>query len=209
MSSVVLNVTSGRGPIECRIAVAKVVAEIAREAKQAGLAVRVSPGDDRDGAGPLSAFVVIVGNGVESFCRSWLGSIQWTARSTPRGQRGRKNWYVGIRICAAADQDFALSPADVRFETMRAGGPGGQHQNRTESAVRAVHVPTGAAVVARGERSQHRNKAVAFDRLKDLLAARSAEAQSRQARRDWSRRVVVERGNAVRAYEGMEFTRVR
>jgi ribosome-associated protein len=59
--------------------------------------------------------------------------------------------------------------AQCRVETFRAGGPGGQHQNTTDSAVRLVHTPTGVQVTARDSRSQHRNKAVALERLRKKL----------------------------------------
>jgi ribosome-associated protein len=59
--------------------------------------------------------------------------------------------------------------AECRVETFRAGGPGGQHQNTTESGVRLVHLPTGIRVIAREERSQHRNRAVALRRLREKL----------------------------------------
>jgi len=65
------------------------------------------------------------------------------------------------------DDDELL--AQCRVETFRAGGPGGQHQNVTESAVRLVHVPTGVRAVAREERSQYRNRALALRRLREKL----------------------------------------
>lgn len=63
--------------------------------------------------------------------------------------------------------------AQCRVDTFRAGGPGGQHQNTTESGVRLVHLPTGIQVEARDERSQHRNRALALDRLRDRLERRN------------------------------------
>lgn len=68
------------------------------------------------------------------------------------------------------DDDEALL-AECRVETFRAGGPGGQHQNKAESAVRLVHLPTGERVVARDERSQHRNRSLALTRLRERLEA--------------------------------------
>lgn len=67
------------------------------------------------------------------------------------------------------DDDALLS--ECRVETFRAGGPGGQHQNTTESGVRLVHEPTGERVEARDERSQHRNKKLALARLRERLEA--------------------------------------
>jgi protein subunit release factor A len=63
--------------------------------------------------------------------------------------------------------------AQCRVETFMSGGKGGQHQNRTESGVRLVHLPTGVAVVCRQERSQHRNKALALARLRRRLEKRN------------------------------------
>lgn len=66
------------------------------------------------------------------------------------------------------EDDSALL-AQCRVDTFRAGGPGGQHQNVTESAVRLTHLPTGVVVVARDERSQHRNRSLALSRLRKAL----------------------------------------
>lgn len=69
--------------------------------------------------------------------------------------------------------------SQCRVETFTAGGKGGQHQNRTESAVRLVHLPTGVRVIAREERSQHRNRAVALKRLRKRLEARNRRRKPR------------------------------
>ena len=69
--------------------------------------------------------------------------------------------------------------SECRVETFMAGGPGGQHQNRTESAVRLTHVPTGIRVLAREERSQHRNRAKALERLRTALEELNREAKPR------------------------------
>lgn len=71
------------------------------------------------------------------------------------------------RIEVPADDDALL--AECRVETFRAGGPGGQHQNKTDSAVRLVHLPSGVTVVARAERSQYRNRTRALARLREKL----------------------------------------
>lgn len=76
------------------------------------------------------------------------------------------------------DDDDALL-AECRVETFRAGGPGGQHQNKAESAVRLVHEPTGTTVVARDERSQHRNRKLALERLRARLEELNAVAKPR------------------------------
>jgi len=70
----------------------------------------------------------------------------------------------------AMDDDLL---AQCRVDTFTAGGKGGQHQNRTESGIRLVHLPTGVAVTCRTERSQHRNKAIALSRLRKRLERRN------------------------------------
>jgi len=103
-------------------------------------------------------------------------------------------------ITAEDNNEFSLS--DVRFETAKARGPGGQNVNKTESAVRAVHIPTGKSATARGERSQLLNKKLALARLASLFVKEKAE-KNQQNRSDlrhshWE----LERGNPVRVYDG-------
>jgi peptide chain release factor 2 len=80
------------------------------------------------------------------------------------------------------DDDEALL-AQCRVETFRSGGPGGQHQNVTESGVRLVHLPTGVRVIARDERSQHKNRARALRRLRAKLEELGREQKPRVATR--------------------------
>jgi len=71
--------------------------------------------------------------------------------------------------------------SQCRIETFMAGGKGGQHQNKTESGVRLVHLPTGLVASSREERSQHRNKAIALARLREKLEARNRRPKPRRA----------------------------
>ena len=201
-----LLLTSGRGPAECRIALAKVLDLLTRQAHALGLVVDVAAGPDPDGWGPASAFVVLHGDGAVAFARGWIGSIQWIAQSPVRPRHKRKNWFIGIseRPSMPAGPE-ALAERDVRFEAFRAGGPGGQHQNKTESAVRAIHRPSGLSVVAREERSQHRNKAVALERLAALLRLAqdlTVHAERRHAHTAHDRLV---RGEPVKRFHGDQF----
>jgi peptide chain release factor len=136
--------TSGRGPAECRIAVRKAVATLAAEAAVLGLETDCLEGPNTDGHGPASAIVVIHGDAAAAFAGPWIGAIQWVAQSPLRPHHKRKNWFIGVfELPALPDAPKALAVQDVRFEAFRAGGPGGQHQNKTESAVRATHIASG------------------------------------------------------------------
>ncbi len=83
----------------------------------------------------------------------------------------------------ASDEPWTLTDDDLvgecRVETFRAGGPGGQHQNTTDSAVRITHLPTGTVVTARESRSQHRNRRTALARLREALEERAREETPR------------------------------
>ncbi|MFV0298478.1 MAG: peptide chain release factor H [Hyphomicrobiaceae bacterium] len=201
-----LLLTSGRGPAECRLALAGIARQMVVQAHAAGLDTDIAYGAALDGHGAGSAIIALHGAGADAFAATWVGSAQWIAQSPIRPHHKRKNWFIGIvDLGPRRSPPQPLRPADVRFETFGAGGPGGQHQNKTESAVRAVHGPTGLAVVARNERSQHRNKAACLQRLAALLMAQGevdaiAEKQVANAAHDQ-----LERGRAVRQFKGPGF----
>jgi peptide chain release factor len=198
--------TSGRGPAECRIAVRKAVAALATEAASLGLETDCVEGPNPDGHGPASAIIVIHGDAAAAFARPWIGPVQWVAQSPVRPHHKRKNWFIGVfELPALPDAPKAPAPHEIRFEAFRAGGPGGQHQNKTESAVRATHIASGLSVVVREERSQHRNKALALERIAALLRLRG-ELEAITARSDaHAAHDRLERGSPVKRFKGNAF----
>jgi peptide chain release factor len=176
------------------------------EAAAAGLAADCLEGPDADGHGPASALVVIHGDGAARFAQPWVGAIQWVAQSPLRPHHKRKNWFIGVfDLPALEERPKAVTAQDVRFEAFRAGGPGGQHQNKTESAIRATHIATGLSVVARDERSQHRNKALALNRIGALLRLQG-ELEAIAARKDeHAVHDRLERGRPVKLFKGNDF----
>ena len=203
MTERALFLTSGNGPAECRIALGHLIATLGEEAAARGLAFECMPGVAPDGHGPKSAIVTLTGHDADSLADGFLGTIRFVFKSRIRAGHRRRNWFVGVQPIdlSAFDAEAAdIRQEDLRFETLRAGGPGGQHQNTTDSAVRATHMPSGVTVVCRDERSQHRNKALAVRRiaamLKMLADGRREDAKSAlfAASKD------LERGNAVRTF---------
>jgi peptide chain release factor len=197
-----LQVTAGQGPSECAWAVVRVLEQIQQEAKSASLefkTIEIEPGPEPGTA--QSALVSVTGDAeLERFANSWRGTVQWTARSPFRPAHKRKNWFVGIDLIEPVDETrFDLR--EVRWETMRASGPGGQHVNRTESAVRVTHLPTGVQATAMEERSQHRNRKLALARLtkklKEINSKRYCDAREER----WRVHQELERGNPVRVFQ--------
>ncbi len=200
-----LLITSGAGPAECRLAVSHALRRLAEEAAETGLDLAAVEGPRPDAHGPASALAALYGEGAELLAKRWRGTILWTAESPLRPHHKRRNWFVGVFESPELSAAQALEPQEVRFEAFRAGGPGGQHQNVTDSAVRAVHLPSGLAVVAREERSQHRNKAAALARLGEMLAARRDLEAAAARREDWLAHKALERGSPVRRFRGPRF----
>jgi peptide chain release factor len=104
---------------------------------------------------------------------------------------------------------ITLQDKDLRFETLRASGPGGQHVNKTDSAVRATHLPSGLCVKVQTERSQHANKRLARALLAHKLASASADVINAAREARWLQHYDVERGNAGRVFKGIEFKESR
>lgn len=198
MSDVYLHITSGNGPVECRIAVRRLVARMREDAAVDDLAFSSCDGPCPDENGPKSAVVTVSGEDAEAFAKKYRGTVKFVFKSPVRPGHERQNWFVGVeRIEPRSGTESRIATKDVRFETLRAGGPGGQHQNVTDSAVRAVHIPSGLTVLCRDERSQHRNKAVALARLQALLDL-AAQEKVEQGKRDlFAANKSLERGNAV------------
>lgn len=200
-----IQISSGRGPVECCWVVAKVADRILAEAKQNKFKASVI----RSVPGPKpktlkSVLISIGGDGMEEFLRQWEGTVQWTGKSLFRQECKRKNWFVSVEIFRPeAGAGFKLN--EFKFEYMRSSGPGGQHVNKTESAVRARHMPTGLTAIASEERSQHCNKKLAIARLKKLIKGEKEKAQRVSKQRRWNQHNFVERGNAVRVFKQRAF----
>lgn len=199
-----LLITSGNGPGECHQAVAGVLRRMQDEAALAGFDLDASTTPSKHGL--KSAVVVLHGAGACAFADRWCGSIRWRAKSALRPHHKRANWFIGVfRLAKSAAEVVEIAPHDVTFESFRAGGPGGQHQNTTDSAVRATHRPTGLTAVAREMRSQHRNKALALERLRILMNAQATADQEAQKTDQNQLHNALERGNPLRSFKGKAF----
>ncbi|NMV37676.1 peptide chain release factor H [Ralstonia insidiosa] len=203
---VLLQLTSAQGPAECELAVAKALARLQRESADAGVQLELVEQEDGERAGTLrSALVSLEGDAEDAVARAWEGTIQWTCPSPYRAngpRHARKNWFFGVARCAAPSETL---PGEIRFETTRSSGPGGQHVNKTESAVRATHIATGISVKVQTERSQHANKRLAALLLAHKLADHDAATHAAQRADRRALHHQVERGNPRRVFKGERF----
>lgn len=191
------------------MAMAHALRRLLEEASDAGVDVDTTEGRNADGCGPQSALAMIHGDGAEDFAKRWIGSILWVCRSPMRPNHKRKNWFISCQVIDPPDViGDGINPADVQYEAFRAGGPGGQHQNKTESAIRAIHRPTGLSAVVREDRSQHRNRAIALVRLGELIDASKVLSEGQDRARLQAAHAELERGNPNRTFHGEKFLEV-
>lgn len=201
MEKTYLQITSGRGPVECCRVVALVLERILKQAQTRKLKVEIVEKE----AGPanrtlLSAVIALEGAGCDTLVEEWEGTVLWIARSPYRIHHRRKNWFVGVQTFLLSESREATEN-EICYETLRASGPGGQHVNKTESAVRAVHIPSGISVVASDQRSQWQNKKLATERLLVKLTAWNVEQAMIQAQANWSNHNSLQRGNPVKVIQ--------
>jgi len=198
-----IQITSGRGPVECCRVVVLVMNKIVEQAKSKGYDVEVLEHEDGSNDGCMfSVTLVVEGENILPLKDEWEGSVLWVAQKNPfRPWHRRKNWFVGVHFFKPL-QAGSINESDITYETLRSSGPGGQNVNKVETAVRAIHVPSGTAVLASDMRSQLQNKKLARERLIMKLSAIEEEKQMQQMHEIWMNHNTLERGNPVKKFKG-------
>src|SRR5690606_33589588 len=141
---------------------------------------------------------------VQEFVDSWKGTIQWIGQSQFRKLHKRKNWFIGI-FEVEDFQPVIYNEKDFEFQAMRSSGSGGQNVNKVNTAVRAIHKPTGIAVVAMDSRSQHQNKKLATERLLAKLNEENLKGILQRMQSEWNNQTEIKRGNPTRTFKGSDF----
>jgi peptide chain release factor len=202
-----IQLSAARGPSECARAVALLSREFgnaARENKTDLHVIEKILGVESDTF--QSIVYALSDEAAPAWLSCWLGTVQWVAKSPYRPNHRRKNWFVSIQVIEPiASTSFSIS--NVHFETFRSSGPGGQHVNKTESAVRAIHKPSGTVAVSQDGRSQHENRQIALERLKRKIQTQNENNQANSRQLLWNEHNNLVRGKAIMTFVGLEFRR--
>ena len=166
-----MDFQSGSGGTEAQDWASMLLRMYLRYCERKGFKVEVLEESEGDIAGIKSASLKVSGDYAYGFLRSESGVHRLVRKSPFDSGNRRHTSFASVQVFPEIDDSIEvdINPADLRIDTYRASGAGGQHINKTDSAVRITHIPTNTVVQCQNDRSQHRNKAEAMNMLKAQL----------------------------------------
>jgi peptide chain release factor 1 len=202
-ANVFLEIRAGTGGDEAAIFAGDLLRMYSRYAEGRGWQVETLSESHGEHGGYKEVICRLVGRGVYSRLKFESGAhrVQRVPATEAQGRIHTSACTVAIMPEMAEIERIEINPADLRVDTFRASGAGGQHVNKTESAIRITHIPTGVVVECQDERSQHKNRSRAMSLLQARLLA--AEQDKRSSEQAQSRKLLVgsgDRSERIRTY---------
>lgn len=197
-----LDVNAGAGGTEAQDWALTLVRMYSRWAEQHGYKVEwleESPGEE---AGIKSATIQVRGNNAYGWLKTEAGVHRLVRISPYDSQQRRQTSFAAVSISPVIDDkiNIEINEKDCRIDTFRASGAGGQHVNKTDSAVRITHLPTGIVVACQQERSQHKNRSKAWDMLRARLYERELKIREDAAAALEAQKTDIGWGHQIRSY---------
>ena len=205
-----LTVHPGAGGLESQDWAEMLTRMYTRWAERHGYTVNVldlQPGDE---AGIKSATLEVSGEAAYGYLRAEKGVHRLVRISPFDAQSRRHTSFASVFVYPQVDDEIEIEidESDLRIDTYRASGAGGQHVNKTDSAIRITHVPTGIVTSCQQERSQHKNRATAMKMLKAALYAAALEEQEKEKAVLEATKTEIGWGNQIRSYVFQPYTMV-
>ena len=197
-----VDIQAGAGGTEAQDWASMLLRQYLRYAERKGFKAEVLEESAGEVAGIKSATIKVNGEYAYGFLRTETGVHRLVRKSPFDSSGGRHTSFASLFVYPEVDDsiEVEINPADLRIDTFRASGAGGQHINKTDSAIRITHNPTGIVVQCQNDRSQHRNKAEAMSMLKAKLY--ELEVRKRQTEQDKleATKTDVGWGHQIRSY---------
>jgi peptide chain release factor 2 len=197
-----LEVHAGAGGTESQDWANMLLRMYVRWAEQHGFKIDYLEETSGEEAGIKSATIEVKGHNAYGWLKTENG-VHRLVRISPFDSNARRHTsFAQITVYPVVDDriQIEIKESDVRVDTMRSGGAGGQHVNKTESAVRLTHIPTNIAVVCQADRSQHRNRAQAWQMLRAKLYEAELKRREEKAIADQAAKTDIGWGHQIRSY---------
>jgi len=197
-----LEVHAGAGGTESQDWASMLMRMYVRWAEAHGYKVEWIEETEGEGAGIKSATVIVKGHNAYGWLKSENG-VHRLVRISPFDSNARRHTsFASVTIYPVVDDRIKIDikESDVRTDVMRSGGAGGQHVNKTESAVRLTHIPTNIVVKCQNDRSQHRNRAMAWDMLRAKLFEAEMKKREEKAAAEQAAKTDIGWGHQIRSY---------
>ena len=198
----IIQITAGAGGVDASDWAMMLERMLVRFCERKGWKVDINEETFAEEAGIKSATFTVAGDYAYGLLKAENG-VHRLVRVSPFDANGRRQTsFAAVTVTADIDDDIEveINPADLRIDTYRAGGAGGQHVNKTDSAVRITHEPTGIVVQCQNERSQHANKDKAFKMLRAKMYEFELAKREAKAAADAKARLKIEWGSQIRSY---------
>jgi peptide chain release factor 2 len=210
-SNAYLKIQAGTGGTEACDWAQMLLRMYARWAERQGYQVEIVDELRNDEAGIRSATLHIVGDFAYGHLQSETG-VHRLVRISPFDANARRHTsFAAVDVMPEIEGtiEIEIRPEDLKRDTFRSGGPGGQHQNKTESGVRYTHLPTGIAAESRSERSQHKNDQMALSLLKAKLYRIEEQKRRAEFEKLYDEKGEVAWGSQIRSYVMQPYTLVK